>query len=67
MPRASKHLGHYQAFMQVNTTSKCPFCGIGDIKGAHLRNSTTEFLTFTDQADESRSTNDETPTLERQT
>lgn len=26
---------HYQAFMQVNTTGKCPFCGIGDIKGVH--------------------------------
>lgn len=26
---------HYQAFMQVNTTGKCPFCGLGDIKGMH--------------------------------
>jgi len=26
---------HYQAFMQVNTTGKCPFCGLGDIKGVH--------------------------------
>ncbi|MFH1734063.1 MAG: hypothetical protein ABIE92_05075, partial [bacterium] len=24
---------HYKAFMNVNTTGKCPFCGIGDIKG----------------------------------
>lgn len=26
---------HYQAFMQTNTTGKCPFCGLGDIKGVH--------------------------------
>lgn len=26
---------HYQAFMQVNTTGKCPFCGLNDIKGVH--------------------------------
>lgn len=26
---------HYQAFMLVNTTGKCPFCGLGDIKGVH--------------------------------
>jgi len=26
---------HYQAFMQVNTIGKCPFCGLGDIKGVH--------------------------------
>jgi hypothetical protein len=26
---------HYQSFIQVNTTGKCPFCGIGDIKGVH--------------------------------
>lgn len=26
---------HYQAFMQVNTTGKCPFCGINDVKGIH--------------------------------
>lgn len=26
---------HYQTFMQVNTTGKCPFCGLGDIKGVH--------------------------------
>lgn len=26
---------HYQAFIQVNATGKCPFCGIGDIKGVH--------------------------------
>lgn len=26
---------HYQAFMQMNTTGKCPFCGLGDIKGVH--------------------------------
>jgi hypothetical protein len=26
---------HYQTFVQVNTTGKCPFCGLGDIKGAH--------------------------------
>ncbi len=24
---------HYQAFMQTNTTGKCPFCGLSDIKG----------------------------------
>jgi hypothetical protein len=26
---------HYQAFRQLNTTGKCPFCGLGDIKGMH--------------------------------
>ncbi|QJB56539.1 hypothetical protein [Pseudodesulfovibrio sp. zrk46] len=26
---------HYQTFIQVNTTGKCPFCGLGDIKGEH--------------------------------
>ncbi|MGE3535799.1 MAG: HNH endonuclease [Candidatus Tectimicrobiota bacterium] len=26
---------HYQAFMQKNTTGKCPFCGLSDIKGVH--------------------------------
>lgn len=26
---------HYQRFMQVNTAGKCPFCGMGDIKGVH--------------------------------
>lgn len=26
---------HYKAFMQVNTSGKCPFCGLGDIKGVH--------------------------------
>jgi len=26
---------HYQAFMQANTTSKCPFCGLDDIKGGN--------------------------------
>lgn len=26
---------HYQAFMEANTTGKCPFCGLGDIKGVH--------------------------------
>jgi len=26
---------HYQAFIQVNTTGKCPFCGLVDIKGVH--------------------------------
>lgn len=26
---------HYQAFVAVNTVGKCPFCGIGDIKGEH--------------------------------
>jgi len=26
---------HYRAFVQVNKDDKCPFCGIGDIKGAH--------------------------------
>lgn len=26
---------HYQAFLQANTTGKCPFCGLGDIKGVH--------------------------------
>lgn len=27
--------GHYQAFVTTNNAGKCPFCGIGDIKGAH--------------------------------
>lgn len=26
---------HYQTFMRTNKAGKCPFCGIGDIKGAH--------------------------------
>lgn len=26
---------HYQAFVQANTSGKCPFCGLGDIKGVH--------------------------------
>ncbi|MBS1766974.1 MAG: hypothetical protein JST05_06170 [Acidobacteria bacterium] len=26
---------HYQSFVQTNTAGKCPFCGIGDIKGEH--------------------------------
>jgi hypothetical protein len=26
---------HYQAFMQVNTSGKCPFCGLGDIKSVY--------------------------------
>lgn len=26
---------HYQAFASTNKGGKCPFCGIGDIKGAH--------------------------------
>jgi hypothetical protein len=26
---------HYQHFMQTNITGKCPFCGIGDVKGIH--------------------------------
>lgn len=26
---------HYQAFVSTNTAGKCPFCGIGDIKGEH--------------------------------
>lgn len=26
---------HYQTFVKVNNVGKCPFCGIGDIKGAH--------------------------------
>lgn len=26
---------HYLAFMQTNTTGKCPFCGLSDIKGRH--------------------------------
>lgn len=26
---------HYQTFVSTNKTGKCPFCGIGDIKGAH--------------------------------
>lgn len=26
---------HYQTFMQTNRAGKCPFCGIGDIKGPH--------------------------------
>lgn len=27
--------GHYEAFMRVNTIGKCPFCGLGDLKGLH--------------------------------
>lgn len=26
---------HYQNFVQTNKAGKCPFCGIGDIKGEH--------------------------------
>ncbi|QOL16575.1 HNH endonuclease [Dickeya dianthicola] len=26
---------HYQTFVIANNTGKCPFCGIGDIKGEH--------------------------------
>lgn len=26
---------HYQTFVSTNNAGKCPFCGIGDIKGAH--------------------------------
>ncbi|EGB14704.1 hypothetical protein DND132_1496 [Pseudodesulfovibrio mercurii] len=26
---------HYKAFIHANTTGKCPFCGLGDIKGMH--------------------------------
>lgn len=26
---------HYQNFMAVNDTGKCPFCGLGDVKGVH--------------------------------
>ncbi len=26
---------HFQTFVQINKTGKCPFCGIGDIKGEH--------------------------------
>jgi len=26
---------HYQTFVQTNKAGKCPFCGIGDIKGPH--------------------------------
>ena len=26
---------HYQAFMQANTMGKCPFCGLGEIKGVY--------------------------------
>lgn len=26
---------HYQAFVSSNKSGKCPFCGIGDIKGIH--------------------------------
>jgi 5-methylcytosine-specific restriction endonuclease McrA len=26
---------HYQTFASTNKAGKCPFCGIGDIKGAH--------------------------------
>jgi 5-methylcytosine-specific restriction endonuclease McrA len=26
---------HYQTFVQTNKTGKCPFCGIGDIKGGN--------------------------------
>jgi len=26
---------HYRTFMEVNSIGKCPFCGLGDIKGVH--------------------------------
>lgn len=26
---------HYQTFMQQNTSGKCPFCGVGDLKGVY--------------------------------
>ena len=26
---------HYKHFMAVNNSGKCPFCGIGDVKGVH--------------------------------
>lgn len=26
---------HYQKFMQMNKVTRCPFCGLGDIKGSH--------------------------------
>lgn len=26
---------HYQAFVSINTAGKCPFCGMGDIKGSN--------------------------------
>jgi hypothetical protein len=26
---------HYRNFMQTNTTGRCPFCGIGDVKGVY--------------------------------
>ena len=26
---------HYKAFVKANNVGKCPFCGIGDIKGTH--------------------------------
>ncbi len=26
---------HYQAFVSTNKAGKCPFCGIGDLKGTH--------------------------------
>ncbi len=26
---------HYKTFIQENDTGKCPFCGLGDIKGVH--------------------------------
>lgn len=26
---------HYQTFVSINKAEKCPFCGIGDIKGTH--------------------------------
>lgn len=33
--RIGKIDDHYKTFMQANTSGKCPFCGIGDIKGIH--------------------------------
>lgn len=26
---------HYRNFVQINSVGKCPFCGIGDVKGVH--------------------------------
>ena len=26
---------HYENFMKINIAGKCPFCGIGDVKGVH--------------------------------
>ena len=34
-PRVGEIEAHYTAFVTENTKGKCPYCGYGDIKGAH--------------------------------